>query len=187
MRNYFFIVLLVFTGCKSHQEKVMADFKKVDSSLNNASQNIETANRHVAEVLKNDSGWVAFNNESAALTDYIETVKERIKKVSGKIDTEQGLLDVEAGNRVMFEQKKSDTVFALLKKFQSLACLKSGVDSTIKKVNNQFRYLSQPKKEWEAFFKNVPAAAVLTMLSKFQNDIQITRNIILPEALIKSN
>jgi GldM N-terminal domain len=87
----------------------------------------------------------------------------------------------------MFEQKKADTVFDALKKFHNLALLNCKQDSIKERVNIRFQYLNDAKKQGEVFFRDVPAVAALTMLSKFENDVKYTENLILLNSLLKRN
>lgn len=185
MKYLIYSVLIILTGCQSPSDKIVEDFKKVDSSLDKANQSIENANRQLADALINDSGFIKIKNAGTALITYIESVKEKIKQVSGKVDADEGKTNFIASNKVMFEQKKADTIFAALKKFQSLALLKCDQDSVKDKVNTKFQYLNDNEKQMGAFFKNVPTVAALTMLSKFQNDVKSTENVILLNSLIK--
>ncbi len=185
MRYFIYSVLIILIGCQSPSDKIVKDFKKVDSSLDTANQSIENANRQLSDALITDSGFIKIKNAGTALVTYIESVKEKIKQVSGKVDTDEGMTNLTASNKVMFEQKKADTIFAALKNFQNLALLKCEQDSVKDKVNIKFRYLGDNEKQINTFFKNVPAVAALTMLSKFQNDVKSTENVILLNSIIK--
>lgn len=157
----------------------MEDFKTVEKSLDKTNRNIADANNQLSVALQNDSALSAIKHKADGIVSYIETVKDRIKQVAGSNDSDEAMMNLAASNKVMFGEKKVDTIFSLLKNFQSLALLKCKDDSLKANVSLIFEYLKDAKKQAALFFKDTPAVGALTMLSKLGNDVKNAENIVL--------
>ncbi len=179
MRNFIYLVVFSLFSCHSPSSKIIEDFKKVDNTLDKSNQSIENANRLLSDALINGSGFIKIKNTASELISYIEAVKEKIKQVSGNVDSNDGMTNLTTSNKILLDQKKADTIFAALKNFQQLVLLKCDDNSVKAIVNNNFYFLNDNEKNNKSFFKNMPTVTALTMLSKYQNDIKSTENLIL--------
>lgn len=185
MKRCFYLLIIVFWGCQSPSDKIVDEFKRIDRSLDSNSGNIESANRQLQLALQNDSGLAAIKAETTSVFEIIERAKQKIKEAAGKNGSDEALMDLTASNKVMLNEKRTDSVFFSLKKFQNLVLLKCTEDSVKLQINQKFQYLKTIKNLNETFFKNTPSVAAVTMLSKFQNDVKNIENIVFMSVLNK--
>ena len=190
MKLFIYLQIIGLISCQSPSEKIVEDFRTVEKSLDKSNGNIEDANKQLAAALQNNSALQVFKKEADSIVAYIEAVKEMIRMVSGRVDnfdTADNSANLFASNRVMLANKKADTIFRILKDFKNSALLNCKKDTLKEMINLRFQYLKDEKRQAVYFFKNTPAVAAVTMLSKFENDVKEVENMILTNYLSKNN
>ena len=202
MINIMYLVLTALLALNVSSEIINA-FKTINASLGTSNANVENKNQLIFKSFK-DKLEKAETHELAAIWapkadkvkesaddvyNYIETLKEELKKESGlgkmgkddKGEEQYKADDLEAATRLLVEPplKKSAELYAKLEAFRNTAL---GVDPEVK-ANFETTLpldLSMPKTndkaamaDWGyAYFHMTPTIAAMTILSKFQNDIK---------------
>ncbi|MEP7163935.1 MAG: gliding motility protein GldM [Ferruginibacter sp.] len=205
MINIMYLVLTALLALNVSSE-ILNAFKVVDKSLMTSNDNITKANGTIYESLKAklaDPGtrekamiWNA-NAEKAQklsrdMSDYIDKLKLDLKKEAGSkiVDGKEQFKedDLEAATRLFGNgpggQKQGPELEKRLKDYTNAML---GIDPEIKsKYEKTFPVDVQPQvgqdgktKEFtEAFFHMTPTVAALTLLSKFQNNVKNSENLI---------
>ena len=153
MRRNFYFLLLVLIGCQSAERNTpLEKFKAVDSSLKKAQNNLEPSVRR------------SFDSSGKLLSSVFDSTLFqifRLKKKLAKTDPSLGRLDM--GDSLIIESREGRDLYRRMK-----ACL----DLSKNKGNLQNEF-SFSETEWlRRYFHNIPTIAIITILSKFQADIQ---------------
>lgn len=195
MINLMYIVLMALLALNVSSD-VLNGFSLVDESLNRSKKNATLQNNAVYSELdyfmeKNPEKVRAWfekaqnvKNMSDSLYNYIEELKIKIVKQSdgedGDIYNIQNREDLEAASYIMLSPNRGEgqNLYDHINfyKEQMLEMLKDSVQRQI--IEDNFnttvpKSVATPGKSWQEYiFENTPAAAAVTLLTKFQNDIR---------------
>jgi gliding motility-associated protein GldM len=200
MINLMYLVLTALLALNVSNE-ILNAFKTVDESLQSSNTVINGSNKLIqssmeeqgkkAELAARVAIWKPKADSAIAMANsmnsYIETVKKALKNASG-LEIIDGVEvykedDLEAATRLLDVEKKGDTLYNNLKAFASnlMAVLPA---ENQKKVNLPID-LNIPKSKnrgnntWtRAYFHMAPTVAAITILSKFQNDVLRSGNVV---------
>jgi len=203
MINFMYLVLTAMLALNVSSE-ILNAFKVVDGSLIKSNGVVDQSNKNIQsslDALLKDPGnqanaaiWKPLADKALSLTSetsqYIETLKASLKKEAG-FDPAKGPEsmredDLNAATRLFDTQGEGKKLEAALTKFRAdilnilpakdKAQLEKDlpIDVSIPKTSNE-----ASSKDWTtANFGMTPTVAALTMLSKFQNDVKRSGNIV---------
>ncbi|MES2775160.1 MAG: GldM family protein [Bacteroidota bacterium] len=202
MINFMYLVLTAMLALNVSTE-ILNAFKVVDTSLKNSNGVIKTSNKTISESLVAQGKkpeladkvaiWEPKANEAIATTNamsaYIDNLKEELKKEAGLV-MKDGVEDfkeddLDAATRLMVTRGEGKKLHDELEKF--VAKVSSVIPDTLKKRLPNFPLDLKPivsnneasKGDWTyGYFHMTPTVAGLTMLSKFQNDVMRSGNIV---------
>ncbi len=176
-KNSYLCFLIFLLGCQSPDEKVLDDFKKIDTSITKSSTSIEESNKELVKI--NDStSFNEINMAAKSLVHFIDDLKIKLNNYENKNNNIKKEEDFTPGNLIMIKQGNSDKLFAKIEQFQELCISKIKLDSAQTKINGLFAEFRQNKKIQEHFFENMPYTAVITILNKFNNDVRNAESIV---------
>jgi hypothetical protein len=168
--------------------------KRLDSSLTAANEIVRRTNH--SELMAFDNRmkdvWLAEKaaiwlpimrsaiESSDGMFGYIETVKSRLKKEAGLVvsngEEKYHEDDIDAATRLMITQEEGKKLMDSLKKFSaSITVLLPELARKKVSLLPVANTLAEPA---ENYFKDAPAISAIAILSKFQNDILRSGNII---------
>jgi gliding motility-associated protein GldM len=202
MINMMYLVLTALLALNVSAE-ILKAFHLVEVSLEKSSVNVDTKNTQVMKGIDkyhkdfpdDPNGTMVFNNASKArqvagdLITYIEGLKTEIvagaegrkEDTNGDGRTEdeeiQKADDTEKHANLMINNKKGEELRAKINKARQdlIALVPKDKQATIKSdlITDDFKEEGELKKWESVMFEHTPAAAVVTLLTKIQND---TRN-----------
>lgn len=202
MINFMYLVLTAMLALNVSTE-ILNAFKVVDTSLRNSSTTIQNStNNSIAAIedAKKDASmaekaaiWKPIAEQANRLTQqmdaYIDALKDTLKRKSGYNpqagDSTYKEDDLDTPTRMMDTEGKGKELYAKLQDFSKQIVevipvdKRAGlptipIDLTIPKSNNE-----ASNKDWTtAYFHMTPTVAAITMLSKFQNDVKRSGNIV---------
>lgn len=202
MINMMYLVLTALLALNVSAE-ILKAFHLVEVSLEKSSVNVDTKNTQVMKGVDkyhkdfpdDPNGTMVFNNASKArqiagdLIKFIEDLKTEIvagaegrkedSNGDGKTEDEeiQKADDTEKHANLMINNKKGEELRAKINKARQdlIALVPKEKQATIKSdlITDDFKEEGEEKKWESVMFEHTPAAAVVTLLTKIQND---TRN-----------
>ena len=200
MINLMYLVLTALLALNVSSE-ILNAFKVVDASLQKSNSSIEGSNATIFQSLKDKLSkpetkekadiWAPRANDAKTFADQmynkVEQLKDSLKRAAGynpeKGDSTFKEDDLEAATRLFITNKKGTQLLQDLTNFKTQIL---GISPEISKefANKLPLDLSVPKSQsanknlsWEYnYFHMSPTVAVLTILSKFENDIRNTEN-----------
>ena len=200
MINMMYLVLTALLALNVSSE-ILNAFKTVNNTINNANTVLAANNANIYSSLdeKEKDGktaakaaiWkpkaIAAQQLSKGLYDYIEELKNRVKKEAGykpeKGDNSDWINNLEATTRVLDKEGEGEKLYKRLEKYKAdmLAidpeiknefASKLPIDLTIPASSNNAK-----NQTWTtSYFHMTPAIAGITILSKFQNDVKSSEN-----------
>ncbi len=204
MINIMYLVLTALLALNVSSE-ILNAFKTVDRSLLNSNTVIDKANTNITnsmnEMTKDPNTrekamlWKPKADSAVAITAqmsaYIDELKQRLLQEADVNENGEYKEDnLEAATRMMVEGKVGDTLLERLKSFeqevvsvlpqnQREAMIASfPIDLEVPPSNNE------GNKTWSAaYFRMTPAVAAMTLLSKFQNDVKRSGNLVAAKCL----
>jgi GldM N-terminal domain len=178
------LFVLVCSRCQSPSDKIVADFKKVNESLDKTNaavgrNSLELYNRTIqgnkeknpALAQTADSLFHSFNR----VYDFIDSLKQQLLVDSSGTDmtiSDKLLLQSGAGNELMSK-------LAAVNKYCYLGLTDTGKKTELDGVLHSIQNLEKGATSLEQYFKNAPSIAAVTILSKFQNDCINATNMVL--------
>ena len=198
--NYmkFFPVLLsvvIFYSCK-HHAKSDEDLKKFDSvnqSLKAANEKVEATTSSISDSLGGKFNEVRVTILHQAIADcksYLEELQRRFKIFCG--DSTGVTIPINNEDKISLSNRFFETndkegrhLLSQLEAVQQV-CLLYTSDAALKKQIKNLTAVPEAKKDkdfMKLYFYDVPSVAVITILSKFENDIINIENKILHEHL----
>ncbi len=204
MINFMYLVLTAMLALNVSAE-ILNAFDIVNNSIINSNASIGNKNdvtyKQFTKLMTTDAAKVGplkdkadqVKKLSADAYTYIETLKNEIIKASGGKD-EHGEIsnkgETEAPTRIMENEKKGAALQKQLQDLRSkLLSLINPKDRQAFEANLPLR-VDEPdqkglvKKNWTTYhFNSVPAVAVVTLLSKFQNDIKNSEAMIIDKLM----
>jgi gliding motility-associated protein GldM len=203
MINFMYLVLTAMLALNVSTE-ILNAFKVVDTSLKNSNGVIKTSNETVQNSLKEQGKklelaekvaiWEPLANDAINTTNtmsaYIDNLKEELKKEAG-LEIKDGVEsfkedDLDAATRLMVTKGQGPKLRDELQKF--IDKLRSVIPDSLRKKLPNFPLDLNPivssnneasKGDWTyGYFHMTPTVAGLTMLSKFQNDVMRSGNIV---------
>lgn len=200
MINLMYLVLTAMLALNVSSE-ILHAFKTINQSISSSNASIQDKNQKIYDGLAalaadNVKGAKAkpYNDKalqakiaSQELIDYLENWKKRMIDGTGGYETGpdgkpeiKGQSDIDASTRLLVEGKGGDTVK------QRIGDLRNLLLSLVSPANpNEFanqmplniaeveKNDNNPTADWKvAYFHNMPTVAVVTLMSKFQNDVR---------------
>lgn len=200
MINMMYLVLTALLALNVSAE-ILNAFRTVNNSLDKSNNVIDKANAGISEQMalmledpaQRDKAamWKPKADSALAISKevsvYINSLKEKLMAEAGKKDGDSTYKenDLDAATRLFEKQGEGEKLYKTLEKFKSdvLAVLPKDIAQTLEK--DLPIDLTMPKTEtagnntWSAaYFRMTPAIAGITILSKFDNDVKRTGNII---------
>ena len=199
MVNLMYLVLTVMLALNVSAEVMQALFS-MDKSLTESSELVEQSNEQlVAAIVKQADAYSQYEpfkkkvkmvqETSKSFFDYVETLRELVINAAGGLDKNDlpKLKDnkdiaqrvmLKEGHATQLKQHIETTRNALLNLIDDEQLRQELSQNIPLKVNAL--PADTEKKDWEHFtFQQMPVAAILPMLSKFQNDAKLTETTIL--------
>ena len=202
MINFMYLVLTAMLALNVSSE-ILNAFKVVDNSLISSNKTIDQSSKDYISILNTAMAdpakrekatiWKPKADQAIAMTDqmtsYIDQLKQQLKEESElkMVDGQESFREdnLDASTRLMDTKGKGKELYAKLNEFKTnllnvLPADKRGaignlpIDLNIPKSNNE-----ASNKDWTtAYFHMTPTVASLTMLSKFQNDVKRSGNLV---------
>lgn len=211
MINLMYLVLTALLALNVSSE-ILHAFKTINQSISSSNASIQDKNLKIYEglaALANDNvkgehakpyyeKALQAKAASQALVDYLESWKTRIIDATGGYEDGadgkkeiKGESDIDASTRLLIDNKGGDTVKQkILDLRQQLLSLVSPANpaefakamplsiSQVEKNDNN------PTADWSmSYFHNMPTVAVVTLMSKFQNDIRNSEAMVVNELI----
>jgi gliding motility-associated protein GldM len=199
MINMMYLVLTALLALNVSSE-ILNAFKTVNKSLDKSNTIIDESNKGISEGMKemmNDPNtrekaaiWGPKADEALAITreasNYISELKTKLLKEAGlKEDGTYKEDNLDAATRLFEKQGEGEKLHERLKKYKE-DLLKVLPPELAKKIETELPIdLEKPKTEnagnntWSAaYFRMTPAIAGITILSKFDNDIKRSGNLV---------
>ncbi|MBA2249966.1 MAG: gliding motility protein GldM [Chitinophagaceae bacterium] len=205
MINIMYLVLTAILALNVSAEVINA-FKTVDRSLRNSNDNLSNSNNTLYKSLSdkvNDPQthekavyWnqkaVEAQNYSAAINNYINGLKDQVKK-EADLKIKNGVEDykedyLEASTRVFENNGKGKELYDSLQKYiKDMLGIDSSINTTFKTnfpvdmsvppTHSGNEFTGNIIQDWtNSYFHMTPTVAALTMLSKFQNNVKNAEN-----------
>jgi gliding motility-associated protein GldM len=196
MINLMYLVLTAMLALNVSSE-ILHAFQTINQSITESNKSIEDKNGKTYKALddqEHQTGQEArvkpYNDKAkqiktaaADMVKYLDTWKEKIIEESGGREDDGDIKrkdNIDASTRLLVELKGGDEI---KKKLTDLRALMLGVVNPANKdqmasnlpikVADVQRSDNNPQADWSvAYFYNMPTMAVITLLSKFQNDIR---------------
>lgn len=200
MRYPFFISIMVlfFCSCADDSSDKVRTFSIADEGLQRSSEIISSCTHTIYHSLQERAGYIDNVNAKIwlpkaekiksycdSLTGYINQLKETLKATSGlkmEGDSESyNESNIEAVNNLFKE--KGETLFNKLVSFRQNVLsvdteLNRSFSPMIPVFTKGFDYsTSDPQKFNAFFFRNIPPAAAMVVLSKFENNVKLVEYI----------
>ncbi len=174
---------VVLNSCQAPSDKITEAFKTVDKSLEHTSQAVDSVNNMLYSANKLNCG---IKQKADTVFAYIQKIKEELKAYSAEkfpstTHSEPLLEDLATSNKLMIENKKSDTLFIQMDVLYQTALSCDTSEEIKKEISKVFDadFFRDRKEFNNAYFQNIPTVAALTMLSNFQNRIKNMLHILL--------
>lgn len=201
MINLMYLVLTAMLALNVSSE-ILHAFKTINQSISASNSSISDKNNKLYKEFDDNESMEGqrdrvkpFNDKAkevkaaaAAIVKYIDEWKERVIIESGGYeDGEIKRLDnIDASTLLLVERRGGDTLRSKLTAFRELVASK--VDPKYKdaiskqlpiNISNPEKTDNNPQGDWAtAYFHNMPTMAVVTLLSKFQNDVRNSEAIV---------
>ena len=198
MINLMYIVLTAILALNVSAE-ILNAFHTIDESMEESSEVVNRSNQQIYQAIKTQAeAYTRFEpyreKADAILTltetfyDYVEQLKQNLVREAGGLDESGQAVrktDKDIPTRILVnegrgEELKQKVIEARNDLLQLLdeeerTVLKNAIPLNLKKVPKK-----KKKKNWAQFtFQQMPVAAVLPILSKFQQDIRISETVLL--------
>ena len=203
MINLMYLVLTAMLALNVSSE-ILHAFEVINESITSSNESIEDKNEEIYKDFQskeddpvqrdrikkyNDRAKVA-KRTAADLLAYLETWKSRVVEEAGGYEDDGEIKrkdNIDASTLLLVERKGGDSLKAeLLKardKFLSLvgSKYKSSIAKDLPmKITEVEKNDNNPRGDWAtAYFYNMPTMAVVTLMSKFQNDVRNSEALIL--------
>jgi gliding motility-associated protein GldM len=200
MINLMYLVLTALLALNVSAE-ILNAFKTVDNSLNRTNTTIANSTNDIMTSFKEQladektrvkaAQWYPKAEQaqrlSAAMYNYIEQLRERIKKEAGYDPAKNGDSTYKEDNqdiatRIMVKEGEGAKLKQELLKYRNAMLaldpkVKEEFEKTLQVDVSMPVVQNKNNKTWEdAYFNMVPTVAAITMLRKFQNDVRTTEN-----------
>lgn len=207
MINLMYIVLTAILALNVSAE-ILNAFLAMNDSISESSAIVAKSNQQIVsairqqaeaysqfEPLSQKAGEVS--KISASFNQYIDDLKNELIETSGGYDEEgklKGLKDKDVTTRMFVKEERGDKLekkilelreqlLAIVEDEEVRAQLSSSIPLNIKPIPED-----SDKESWAAFnFQQMPVAAILPLLSKFQNDAKVSETAILNHFLRQTN
>lgn len=200
MINLMYLVLTAMLALNVSSE-ILHAFKTINQSISSSNVSIQDKNQRIYDGLQklaedNVKGEKAkpyydkamqAKQASQELVDYLETWKTRIIDATGGYEVVdngkkeiKGQSDIDASTRLLVDGKGGDTVMQKITNLRNmlLTLVNPNAKEDIAKqmplsIADVEKNDNNPSGDWKvAYFFNMPTVAVITLMSKFQNDIR---------------
>src|SRR5215204_4435868 len=200
MINLMYLVLTALLALNVSAE-ILNAFKIVDSSLTNTNTTINQSTTTILASLnekRSEPATATKANEwyphairaqqlSKDLTDYIQTLKNKILTSAGYNPKENGdsaykMEDLDIATRIMVTEKEGQKLKQKLDEYKKNLLglhplIGEEFKNTLQVNTNMPAVQDKSNNTWElAYFHMVPTVASITILSKFQNDVKTSEN-----------
>lgn len=207
MINLMYIVLLALLALNVSAE-IMNAFFALDNSLNESSRVVASSNQQIVEAINQQADAYAqfepYKEKVAQIQNIANTFYEQVEQLKNDIVNESGGYDEhhlpakkknkDVPTRILLTEGKGEQL-----KTDILAVKASLLDLVDEETERQVIAKNIPlqiaeipadsdKKNWsQLMFQQMPVAAVLPLLSKFQNDVKIAETTLLNHFFNKMN
>lgn len=192
MIGMMYLVLTAMLALNVSSE-ILSGFKLVDDSLHTSISSSEEQNSNLykefeALLTKNKEKtekWYKIaktvNTEADALYGSIHQFKAEILKIADKEEADTVFArniihreDLQAGNFFAINQGNAGKLKLKIERYRDFLMTLSGKDKSLRQsFESMFNTGDINKKTWEsATFENMPVAAIITILTKYQNDVR---------------
>jgi len=192
--------IFIFSSCEDKSENSLTVYRTAEEGLQQSIKSISTASNITYQAIKEkkerdytkalaeiwDIKAMEVKMLSQSIINYIQKLKDELKKETGANGTNSGAVEWEnnttATNHLFESQGKGKELFEKLIRY------KQTVLSVDTKINNRFRDTvnifskrfnfenTNAKTFTRTFFANIPVIAAYVMLSKFENNVKIIEN-----------
>lgn len=195
MINLMYLVLTAMLALNVSSE-ILHAFKTINQSISASNKSISDKNEKMYQDFQDNENMEGqkervkpFNDKAKAIKaaaadmiKYIDNWKEKVIAESGGY--EDGEIkrqdNIDASTMLLVEKKGGDSLKAKLKEFREYLLnsvspdAKESMSNQLSiKVDNPEKTDNNPQGDWStAYFYNMPTMAVVTLLSKFQNDVR---------------
>lgn len=203
MINLMYLVLTAMLALNVSSE-ILHAFKTINQSISSSNASIESKNSDLYEQFNENEAQAGqgprvkpYNDKAkqvqAAANDmvkYLEDWKERVIAESGGREADGTIKkedNIDASTLLLVERKGGDTLKSRLNNFRNL--MLSVINPQVRtnfekdlpvKVVEPAKSDNNPQGDWKTgYFYNMPTMAVVTLLSKFQNDIRNSESMII--------
>lgn len=198
-----FIFTITFLGCQNKPEPNLLTFRAIDRSIVISNTFIADQNNHVFELIKKKSNELTMSGEtlewetkagqvkkfSTETNDYINGLKISLKQEAGftMINDREFFKedDIEAVHTLFEKKGKAAELKKYIEKYENeILAIDSSINATFKNTINFSIRLSDLNKDYkkpfyETFFDGNSVILTMTVLSNFQNNINIFENEVL--------
>jgi gliding motility-associated protein GldM len=198
MINLMYIVLTAILALNVSAE-ILNAFHTIDESMEDSSQVVNRSNQQIFQAIKTQakaySRFEPYREKattvmslSGAFYEYVENLKQTIVKEAGGLDEEGQAVrktDKDIPTRILVnEGKGSELQQQVLEVRNELLSLLDAEERKVMEAAIPLHIREMPKKtdkkNWAQFtFQQMPVAAVLPILSKFQQDARISETVLL--------
>ena len=197
--NLMYLVLTALLALNVSAE-ILNAFLTMDKSIVESSQIVGNSNGEMLEAIQDQAeAYSQFKplsekaekavNISAAFYQYVKELKKEIIEQSGGLDENdlpKGIKDKDITTRLLVDEGRGDDLEKKIKTLRSEMLNLVEDDKTRSQLERRIPLNLKPvpansdKKTWAAFnFHQMPVAAILPLLSKFQNDARLAETTIL--------
>ncbi len=196
MINLMYLVLTAMLALNVSSE-ILHAFQTINQSISASNTSIADKNNKLYQEFEENEKMEGqrervkpYNDKAKAVKaaadqmyKYLEDWKERVIIESGGRETDGEIKrkdNIDASTLLLVERKGGDTLKAKLRAFKDL--LLSNIDPKVKdnigaqlpmKVDDPKKSDNNPQGDWSTgYFYNMPTMAVVTLMSKFQNDVR---------------
>ena len=208
MINLMYLVLTAMLALNVSSE-ILHAFKIINQSITQSNTSINSKNNelHLAfdanearpeahdRVKEYNDKAKQISKEADILYNYLENWKERVIEESGGYKIDNGEKEIKAESNIdastvlLVEKKGGDTLKQKLADFKKMAVSvlfpdvqKQFEEQLPIRINNPKKSESNPQADWSyGNFHSMPVMAVVTLMSKFQNDVRNTESLIINE------
>jgi gliding motility-associated protein GldM len=208
MINLMYLVLTAMLALNVSSE-ILHAFKIINQSITQSNTSINSKNNelHLAfdanearpeahdRVKEYNDKAKQISKEADLLYSYLENWKERVIEESGGYKIDNGEKEIKAESNIdastvlLVEKKGGDSLKQKLADFKKMAVSvlfpeiqKQFEEQLPIRINNPKKSESNPQADWSyGNFHSMPVMAVVTLMSKFQNDVRNTESLIINE------
>lgn len=207
MINLMYLVLMAILALNVSAE-ILNAFLAMNDSISESSAIVAKSNQQIISAIKQQADAYSqfnplrekaleVNRISQTFGRYIDDLKTELIEKSGGYDEEgalKGIKDKDVSTRMFINEGKAtqlkekitalrEQLLATIENAETRARLSASIPLNVKPVPED-----SDKKNWEEFnFQQMPVAAILPLLSKFQNDAKISETAILNYFLSKTD